>query len=109
MKKVLVFGIGGNMFHAYKYINARYDVVAFIYNNVNLQGMVIADKPIVSINDVNRLEYESVIVTPTLHQSICQQLFDCGVPHDKILLLRDLAGFSQYKEVSQIAFCLQGV
>ena len=107
MGKALVFGTGDNMLHAYKYINDHYEAVAFIDNNANKQGMIIDGKPVISIHDLNWFDYECIIVTPTLHQSICKQLLDYGVAREKIILLQDLVDYSQYKGTAKIAFCLQ--
>lgn len=96
------------MFHAYKYISEQYEVAAFLDNNANKQGMIIDGKPVISIHDLNRFDYECIIVTPSLHQSICMQLLDFGVPLEKIILLRDLVDYSQYKGMAKFAFCLQG-
>ncbi len=105
---VVIFGTGDNMIHSYKFISSMYNVVTFVDNNKNKQTFHIAGKPVIGAEEITKVNYDYIIVTPTLHQSICQQLLNHGIAREKILLLRDLVDYSQYKGNASVAFCLQG-
>lgn len=108
MKKALIFGTGENMFHNYKKLMHSYEIVGFIDNDEKKQGNKIGDCPIVSINDIDRFVYDCIIVTPSSHRAVCQQLREVGFPEDKIILLRDISEYPQYKSGLSLAFILSG-
>jgi len=84
MKKTLVFGVG-NMFSSYLYyILENYNVSGFLDNDKDKQGQSILGKEVYSPEDIDKLDYDEILLVSIFHDEMHSQLIDLGVPNSKI-------------------------
>ena len=79
-EKAIIFGIGDNYQRLKDELNEKYQIVALVDNDLKKLGA----QP---IDILNKVEYDKIIIAPTVYDEIYRQLYDFGVPLKKIRLL----------------------
>lgn len=73
-KSILIFGAGLGGRRAYLYLSRSFDVVAFVDNKVALQGTQIFNTPIISPEDMGKVDYDQVHIASMYYEPIYEQL-----------------------------------
>ena len=92
MSKIIIFGAGvmGKRYASDPFI--KNDIVAFVDNNKDLWDRVCYDKPVISLDKLEDLEYDYIIIAIKNQQivsDIRKQLISAGINESKILCLND--------------------
>ncbi len=83
MDRVVIFGVGNNYKEYENTFYTMYEVVCLVDNNYEK----IALDGVYSPSIILEKEFDYVIITPSIHAEIYQQLLDMGIPKDKIRML----------------------
>ncbi len=101
--KVLVFGTG-DYYQRYKKWVENLNVQALLDNSADKQGTLIDGHPVVSPNDINKFEYDNIIILSFQYKAMKKQLLELGVNEDRIYhfyTLRKLIHWQDYKKEIQ--------
>ena len=75
--------------------------MAFADNAIPIQKSLFCGKPVINPNDINKLEFDDVIIASQFFHEICSQLVQLNVPTEKITLVpRDLLVGAPHKRKS---------
>lgn len=82
--KIIIFGVG-RFYQEKKYrISSEIEIVAFLDNNVKLQGQKMDGHPIVAPNEVIKLCYEKIILMSASEKEMKGQLLELGIKMEDI-------------------------
>lgn len=94
MYKILFFGTGSGCERIKGIIdNQKIKIMAYIDNDMKKQGNFIENKKIISVNEIEKFDYDYIIVTSQYYQEIRQQLFSLNVKAEKIIEFYKYNGF----------------
>ncbi|WP_218029558.1 nucleoside-diphosphate sugar epimerase/dehydratase, partial [Aneurinibacillus danicus] len=84
-KNVLIFGTGSYYSHIKKNIQEKYHIIAFIDNDSRKQGAFFEGKHIISPLDIEKYNYEKILVASSFFYDISIQLVNLGIPSNKVV------------------------
>lgn len=87
MKKTIIFGIGGKLEYAKKYEQELYselDIIAFSDNKESLWGEEYDGIPVISPENIIKLNFDRLIILSKYYKDIAEQLIDLGINENKI-------------------------
>lgn len=77
MEKIIIFGTGSRTEKVLKSIDfEKYELVAFLDNNLKKHGTFFHNIEIISLNDLDKIEYDKIIISSTAYKEIYEQLID---------------------------------
>ncbi|HOK40462.1 MAG TPA: hypothetical protein PLD27_05420 [bacterium] len=90
--KILIFGTG-KFFERNKYNKdiVENEILAFIDNDKNKQGLFVNDKPIISPDKIHYYNYDKIVIMSNAANEIRKQLVELNIPIDKIEIYQDIA------------------
>lgn len=117
MYKVVIYGLGQRFQERKDELYINYDIIALSDKNIERYHII---ENYVAPEDIKKLEYDFVLVTPASYREICVDLTQqYDIPGDKIMLLNDYlmtpgsslagSGYSEEEEdiyINQIIFAL---
>lgn len=103
MKKILVYGLGDNYIKYEKWIRSKYEIVGYIDGDKEKQGKKLNGIEIKSVNDINYLSFEYVLVTPNDFETIEKNLVENGVTFNRIIPL--VKEFKTLISIDKIKVC----
>lgn len=99
-EKAIIFGMGGNYRKHKSKLEKEYQIVALIDNNVAKQGLNNkTGEMIYSIDILNKIEYDKVIVTTLSTTEIFNQLLGFGISVGKIILIEKQLVIENYRKI----------
>lgn len=82
--EVIVFGVGRFYRERKDMISSDVEIVAFLDNNIELQGKTMDTRPIVSPMEVKRFSYDKIILMSASEEAMKSQLLELGIEEEKI-------------------------
>jgi len=84
-QKIILFGAGEKALTIFNYIYNEYDIIAFVDNDLRVQGKTINNLKVIDPNSINKLDFDYVIVASMFDTAITSQLFyDLNIDLEKI-------------------------
>jgi len=100
MEKAILFGIGENYQRRKSKLEKEYQIVALIDNNIAKQGLNSETGEIVySIDILNKVEYDRIIITTSYPMEINKQLLVFGIPAEKIIVIEKKLYIDNYRKI----------
>ncbi|MBQ6463056.1 MAG: FkbM family methyltransferase [Pseudobutyrivibrio sp.] len=83
MMKAIVFGVGRNFNIYIDKIANNYEVVGITDND---ESKLLKFNNGITINDIDTIEYDLIIITPVNYREIYDQLLNIGIPNNKLMI-----------------------
>jgi hypothetical protein len=82
---VFIFGAGAVGMHIFSFVQEKFNVLAFLDNDKQKQGVILMDLPIIVPESIVKMEYDLIIVASHAGaNTITEQLLGMGVERSKI-------------------------
>ena len=107
-KKVIVYGAGNNFTRNYNWIKTNYEIVGLVDGSKSKIGENIGNFEVKSIDNILHIEYDFILISPNVYQSIKKALLEKGVAADKMLSLVEEIHMVQMGDKLRIAFSMDG-
>jgi hypothetical protein len=102
LKKILLFGCGGNAKIAIEILSKDYKIISFIDNAPHVQGGKINGINIVSPQKIKALDFDHIFITSMYVPEITEQLLQLGVKNKQIKVFNK----NSHKQLKAICFSL---
>ena len=84
MENILIFGTGGRAEKVLKTVDEDSEIIGFIDNNEKKQGTLFHNKVVFSINEINNLTWDVIVICSVAYKAIVKQLLEIGIASEKI-------------------------
>lgn len=84
-EKVLMFGTGSGAANALKLVDEGVEIIGFIDNNKDKQGMIFQNKKIYAPEEILSMEYSKIVICSVAILQIKEQLISIGIDESKIV------------------------
>jgi len=99
-QKAIIFGIGTNYRKHKSKLEKEYQIVALIDNNIAKQGLNNqTGETIYSIDILNKIEYDRIIITTLRTIDILNQLLEFGISVEKIISIERQIDIENYRKI----------
>lgn len=88
MKKIVVYGLGNNFIFSYNELIQYYDIVALSDGNADRIGTSFWGYEVLSIGEIEKFDYDFVVVTPVNNNGIKNSLVLNGIEEFRIITLQ---------------------